>query len=56
MGQKKDVIADAAVVAVMHGDAEVCLIVEQPVDDVGGLAGGRNGNRVVRGCRAETCV
>jgi hypothetical protein len=49
MGQGKDVITDAAAVGVMDGDTEVRLVIEQPVDDVGGLARGWDGDGMVRG-------
>jgi hypothetical protein len=38
MGHGKDVITDSAAVGVMDGDAEVRLVIEQSVDDVGSLA------------------
>jgi len=39
MRQRKHVVADATAIGVMGGDAEVCLMVEQAVDDVRRLAG-----------------
>lgn len=48
VGQGEVVIADAAAIGVMGEDAQVGLVIEQAVDDIGGLAGGRDGDRVVR--------
>ena len=48
IGQGEDVVADAAAIGVVGCDAQVGLVVEQPVDDMGGLPGGRNRDRVVR--------
>jgi hypothetical protein len=41
-------IAAAAAVGVVGGDTQVGLMVEQPIDDIGGLARGRDRDRVVR--------
>lgn len=46
--QGEDVIADAAAIGVVGRDAQVGFVVEQPVDDMGGLAGGRDRDRLVR--------
>lgn len=42
MGEREDVVADAAAVGVVGGDAEVGLVVKQAVDDVCRLAGRRD--------------
>ena len=47
MREREDVVADPAAVGVVDGDAEVRLVVEQAVDDVRGLAGGRDRHGVV---------
>jgi hypothetical protein len=40
IGQGEVVIADTAAIGVMGEDAQVGLMIEQAVDDIGGLAGG----------------
>lgn len=53
MGEREDVVADPAAVGVVGRDGEIGLVVEQTVDDVRRLAGGRDGcdveGRVPRG-------
>jgi hypothetical protein len=41
-------IADAAAIGVVGCDTQVGLVVEQPIDDIGGFAGRRDCNRMVR--------
>jgi hypothetical protein len=48
VGEREDVVADAAAVGVVDGAGEVGLVVEQAVDDVRRLAGGRDGDGVER--------
>jgi len=45
--QGEVVIADGAAIGVMRSDAQVGLVVEQAVDDIGGFAGRRDRNRMV---------
>lgn len=47
IGQGEDMVADAAAMGMVGRYAQVGLVVEQPVDDIGGLPGGRNHDRVV---------
>ena len=46
--QGEVVIADGAAIGVVGRDAQVGFVVEQAVDDIGGFAGGRDRDRVVR--------
>ena len=48
MRQGEGVIADAAAVGVMGGNAQICLMIEQAVDHIGGLTGRRDRRGVVR--------
>ena len=53
-------IADGAAIGVMRSDAQVGLVVEQAIDDIGGFAGRRDRNRMVgrlasREVRIEKC-
>src|SRR5438874_2253442 len=45
--QGEVVIADGAAISVMRSDAQVGLVVEQAIDDIGGFAGRRDRNRMV---------
>ena len=49
MRQGKHMVAYPAAVRVVDGDGEVGLVGEQPVDDLGRFARGRDGHRVERG-------
>jgi hypothetical protein len=48
ISQGEDVIADTATIGVMGRDAQVGLVVEKPVDDMGGFAGRRDRDRMVQ--------
>jgi hypothetical protein len=47
MRQSEGVIADAAAIGVVGRDTQIGLVVEQAVDDIGGLSGRRDRNRMV---------
>ena len=56
MREPEHLVADATAVGVMDGAGEVRLMVEQAVDDAGGLAGGRDDHGVERRMSGRDCV